>query len=75
MGYFEDGKHDAGTKALIESISKSNAYKVAGGGDTEAAMTQFKTNQEKVFNHVSSGGGALLHYLAYGTLPAIEVVG
>lgn len=75
MGYFEDGKHAAGTKALIESISKSNAYKVAGGGDTEAAMTQLKVDQGKIFNHVSSGGGALLHYLAFRTLPALEVVG
>ncbi len=74
MGKFEDGKHMDGTKFIAQAVIKCPGYKVIGGGDTEAAVTQLKLNQEKAFSHVSSGGGAMLHYLTYRSLPAIEAV-
>ena len=74
MGKFEDPAHEAGTKFVAEAIAHANGYKVIGGGDTEAAVAHFHLNEEKMFNHVSSGGGALLHYLAYKTLPALDAV-
>lgn len=74
MGKFEDPKHMEGTKYVAETIARAGGYKVVGGGDTEAAISLLKIDEEKSFNHVSSGGGALLHYLAYRTLPAIEAV-
>jgi phosphoglycerate kinase len=74
MGMFEDPKHMAGTKYVAEAIARSGAYKVIGGGDTEAAVTLLKIDEKKSFNHVSSGGGAMLYYLAHRSLPAIEAV-
>jgi phosphoglycerate kinase len=74
MGRFEDGKHMAGTQFIANAIVKGSGYKVIGGGDTEAALTQLKMSDNKAFTHISSGGGAMLHYLTYRSLPAIEAV-
>ncbi len=74
MGKFEDGKHVEGTQRIAEAIARTTGYKMIGGGDTEAAVTLFKIDEKKSFNHVSSGGGAMLYYLTYRTLPAIEAV-
>jgi phosphoglycerate kinase len=74
MGKFEDGKHDAGTKYVGECIARAGGLKVVGGGDTEAAITQLKLNKGRAFTFISSGGGAMLEYLAHHTLPAIEAV-
>lgn len=73
MGKFEDKEHMAGTKFIAEAVSRTTGYRVIGGGDTEAAVAALKID-EKTFSFVSSGGGAMLHYLAYRTLPAIEAV-
>lgn len=72
MGKFEDPAHMAGTKYVADAIGRTSAYKVLGGGDTEAAVTQLKMNESKAFSHISSGGGAMLQYLAYRKLAAIE---
>ncbi len=74
MGKYEDSKHMEGTKYVAEAVARAGGYRVIGGGDTEAALSLLKIDEEKSFNHVSSGGGALLHYLAYHTLPAIDAV-
>ncbi len=71
MGKFEEKNHMAGTKAVADAIAKTTGYRVIGGGDTEAAISALKISP-KMFSFVSSGGGAMLHYLAYRTLPAIE---
>ncbi len=72
MGYYEDGKHAEGTKSVIAAIERCGGYKVMGGGDTEAAVSSLLPEQKKLFSYVSSGGGALLYYLAHKSLPAIE---
>ena len=61
-----------GTKTFAEELGKSKAYKVVGGGDTVAAIREFKA--EKNFDFVSTGGGAMLEFLANGTLPGIEAL-
>ncbi len=73
MGKFEDSKHLAGTKYIADTIARAGGYRVIGGGDTEASLEACKIKPDK-FNHVSSGGGALMHYLAYHSLPALEAV-
>ena len=45
---------------------------VVGGGDTEVALTAL--GLENGIDWISSGGGAMLYYLAYGTLPFLEAV-
>lgn len=69
-GYYEDAGHRLGTQRILNAIANNvDAYKIAGGGDTAAAIKTF--NLEKSFNWISSGGGASLEFLAKGTLPGI----
>lgn len=74
MGKYEDEDARQGTKMIAEVIARTKAYKVIGGGDTEAAVTELGIDQEKAFSHVSTGGGAMLEYLAKGTLPFLEAL-
>ena len=71
LGLCEKG-YDAGTKSLAKELGKSKAYKVVGGGDTVAAIRKFKA--EKNFDFISTGGGAMLEFLAKGTLPGIDAL-
>ncbi len=61
------------TQGIAELISKSDARKVIGGGDTIAAIEQSGIEQENL-GFLSTGGGAMLEYLLKGTLPAIEAL-
>jgi len=72
LGMIEESAYRKGTQAIAEALSRSPAYTAVGGGDTEAALTLLNIN--KGINFISSGGGAMLEYLAYGTLPGIEAV-
>ena len=71
MGVYEQG-YVSGTDALAGTLASSSARAVIGGGDTTAAVSKFTFDPQKIF--VSSGGGAMLEFLALGTLPAIEVL-
>ncbi|MBI5356331.1 phosphoglycerate kinase [Candidatus Collierbacteria bacterium] len=72
MGKFEDGKHSAGTEIVAKAMNQTKAYTVVGGGDTEAVLTAF--GLESGIDWISSGGGAMLYYLANGTLPFLEAI-
>ncbi len=72
LGKCEDKEYRRGTLEVARTISRSRAYSVAGGGDTEAALSLLKETKSMKF--ISSGGGAMLEYVAYGTLPGIEAV-
>tara|TARA_R110002110_G_scaffold65206_3_gene179913 strand:- start:3774 stop:4961 length:1188 start_codon:yes stop_codon:yes gene_type:complete len=69
MGVFEKPQFSAGTEALSQAIADSTAYSIAGGGETLAAIEQFKI-QEKV-SVLSTGGGAFLQLLEAKPLPAL----
>jgi len=62
-----------GTQALALGLGRSKAYKVVGGGDTVAVIRKMKL--EKNFDFISTGGGAMLEFLANGTLPGIAALG
>ncbi len=68
MGMFEKKQFAKGTMALAETISKSKAVSIIGGGDTADAVKGFK------FTHVSTGGGASLDFFAGKTLPGIKAL-
>lgn len=73
MGKYEDSTAIAGTKAVLEAIAgNKKAYKVAGGGDIEMAISTFGLADK--FDWISVGGGAMLEYLGKGTLPGMEAV-
>lgn len=73
MGMFENEKFENGTKKIGEAIGKnSGAFKVAGGGDTVSAIEKFGLFDK--FDHVSSGGGAMLSFLGKEKLPGVEAL-
>lgn len=72
MGKFEDGQHSAGTEIVARAMNETKAYTVVGGGDTETALTEL--GLESGIDWISSGGGAMLYYLANGTLPFLEAI-
>ena len=61
-----------GTKAIAKAISESGAYSIIGGGDTIAAINKMGIVDK--FSYISTGGGAMLEYLAGNKLPGIEVL-
>ncbi len=70
MGKYEEAPE--GTKKIFTAVANSKAYKIAGGGDTEAALEKF--NLKDKFDWISVGGGAMLEYLSSGTLVGIEAL-
>jgi len=68
-GVFEKPQFEAGSIALLESVVKSKAVKIAGGGDTTSLV--LKHNKEDKFDLVSTGGGASLELLEGKDLPGI----
>lgn len=72
MGNFYKKGCEKGTKIVAEAVVKSGAFVVVGGGDTEAALSKFGLTDKVDF--FSSGGGAMLEFLAEGTLPGIKAV-
>lgn len=73
MGKFEDERYRAATRVVAEAIAASSAYSVVGGGDTIAAIDMFGLRDR--FGFVSTGGGAMLAFLAGQRLPGLEALG
>ncbi|MBV9349580.1 MAG: phosphoglycerate kinase [Patescibacteria group bacterium] len=71
MGHFE-GNFTEGTDALAELIANASAKTIVGGGDTLASIQSL--GLMKKFTFVSTAGGAMLDFLANGTLPGIEAL-
>lgn len=75
MGMYEEGftqGTDALAHALAHASSSGQTKAVVGGGDTLAAVRKTDFSHEKVF--LSTGGGAMLQFLADGTLPGLEAL-
>lgn len=71
LGYYENGFTD-GTRELLGLISGSSAMSIIGGGDTVALIDEMGAHDK--FTFVSTGGGAMLDFLANETLPGIEAL-
>jgi phosphoglycerate kinase len=72
VGVFEFDNFGAGTKALAEAIAASDAFSVAGGGDTLAAIDKYGVADR--ISYISTGGGAFLEFVEGKKLPAVEVL-
>ena len=72
LGNYEKG-FVASTEALARAIAAGSAYSIIGGGDTIGAIE--KLGLDDRFSFVSTGGGAMLDFLAKGTLPGIQALG
>ena len=69
MGMFEDDRFASGTRTIAQAMADTKAFTVVGGGDSAAALAQFKLEGE--VDHVSTGGGASLEFLELGDLPGL----
>lgn len=72
LGWFEKPEYAKGTFELAKFISSLPALKVVGGGDTVSAIKQ--SGYASGFDHLSTGGGAVLEYLELGSLPGIDIL-
>ncbi|HEY6864045.1 MAG TPA: phosphoglycerate kinase [Burkholderiales bacterium] len=72
VGVFEFDQFGQGTKALAQAIAGSEAFSLAGGGETLAAIAKYGVGDK--ISYVSTGGGAFLEFLEGKKLPAIEIL-
>ena len=71
LGNYENGFTD-GTEGVARAIAGSGAHSVVGGGDTIAAIEHLGIGEQ--FSFISTGGGAMLDFLAEGGLPGINAL-
>jgi phosphoglycerate kinase len=72
VGVFEFDQFGEGTKALSLAIAESDAFSIAGGGDTLAAVDKYNITEQ--VSYISTGGGAFLEFVEGKTLPAVAVL-
>lgn len=72
IGAFEIEEFAEGTKAIAKAIAESKAFKVAGGGDTLAAIEKYHISDK--IDYISTGGGAFLTVLEGKKLPVISAL-
>ena len=72
LGVFEFDQFGEGTRVLAEAIAESDAFSVAGGGDTLSAIAKYGVGER--ISYISTGGGAFLEFLEGKQLPAISIL-
>ena len=72
VGVFEFNQFAGGTEALAHAIAESEAFSIAGGGDTLAAIAKFGVTEQ--ISYISTGGGAFLEFLEGKELPAVAAL-
>jgi phosphoglycerate kinase len=72
VGVFEFEAFGKGTQVLAQAIAAANAFSIAGGGDTLAAVDKYGIADQ--VSYISTGGGAFLEFLEGKTLPAVAAL-
>ncbi len=72
VGVFEFDAFGAGTRAVADAIAASDAFSIAGGGDTLAAIDKYGVASG--VSYISTGGGAFLEFCEGKTLPAVAAL-
>ena len=72
VGVFEIDAFGGGTRRIAEAVADSDAFSIAGGGDTLAAIDRYGVADR--VSYVSTGGGAFLEFLEGKTLPAVAAL-
>jgi len=73
VGVFEKKLFSQGTQELAEAIASSNAYSLAGGGETLLAIKMFSDKSN--ISYCSTGGGAFLEFMEGKALPSLSALG
>ncbi len=72
MGLFEVGVFASGSIEIAKAVAQSSAFSVVGGGDTARLLEDLSLVDE--MNHISTGGGAMLKFLAGEELPGLKAL-
>ena len=72
VGVFEFDQFANGTKVLAQAIAESDAFSIAGGGDTLAAIDKYDVADK--ISYISTGGGAFLEFVEGKILPAVAIL-
>jgi phosphoglycerate kinase len=72
VGVFEFDAFSEGTREIAHAIADSDAFSIAGGGDTLAAIAKYGVADH--IGYISTGGGAFLEFLEGKTLPAVAIL-
>jgi len=72
VGVFEFDQFGEGTKAIAKAIAETQAFTLAGGGDTIAAIQKYDIYDQ--VSYISTAGGAFLEYLEGKVLPAVDML-
>lgn len=72
VGVFEFDQFANGTKVLAQAIAESDAFSIAGGGDTLAAIDKYDVADK--ISYISTGGGAFLEFVEGKVLPAVAIL-
>jgi len=72
MGVYEREDFKIGTRGIFTLIADSDAFSVAGGGNTIEALERLELSQK--ISYISTGGGALMEYLTGKLLPGVAIL-
>ena len=72
MGVFENIYFEESTRELAKAIATSEAFSIAGGGETLSAINKYIKSDD--VSYCSTGGGAFLEFMEGKVLPSIEVL-
>ena len=72
LGVVEFSQFAKGTHAIAQSLAEIESLSIVGGGDSIAAINTM--GLQHGFSHLSTGGGATIEYIEFGTLPGIEAL-
>lgn len=72
LGVFEFPQFGYGTRGIAIAVANSQAFSIAGGGDTLAAIDKYDLTDQMAY--ISTGGGAFLQYLEGKPLPAVSIL-
>ena len=72
LGVFEFDQFGEGTREIAEGIARSDAFSLAGGGDTIAAIDKYEVSEG--ISYISTGGGAFMEFVEGKKLPGVEIL-
>ncbi|MFC1644908.1 phosphoglycerate kinase [Patescibacteria group bacterium] len=70
LGKFEESPYDVGTREIVDAIMSSEAFTVAGGGESIQVLERLGVMDK--FSFISTGGGAMLKYLSGEDMPGLN---